>query len=281
MTNDELIIRDRSFTWKKRTYLMGVLNVTPDSFSDGGEFSNLAAALSQAKYLVESGADILDIGGESTRPNSEEVSLSEELNRVLPVIKAIRKELNIPISVDTTKSEVAKAAILAGADIVNDISGATFDSEMLPIVAELGVPIVLMHIRGTPQTMQKLTDYQDLIGEIFQFLKKQIDAAVAAGINPDKIIIDPGIGFAKNYQQNLEILRRLSEFKTLNCPILVGVSRKSFIGQILNQPDAKQRVWGTGAACCAAIANSADILRVHDVKEMRDVSLVADAIWRV
>jgi dihydropteroate synthase len=281
MTNDELIICDRTFTWKKRTYLMGVLNVTPDSFSDGGEFHNLDAALSQAKYLVESGADILDIGGESTRPNSEKVSLSEELNRVLPVIKAIRKELTIPISVDTTKAEVAKAAVLAGADIVNDISGATFDPEMLSTVADLGVPIVLMHIRGTPQTMQKLTDYQDLIGEILQFLKQQINAAIAAGIDPSKIIIDPGIGFAKNYQQNLEILRRLSEFKSLNCPILVGVSRKSFIGHILNQPDAKQRVWGTGAACCAAIANSADILRVHDVKEMRDISLVADAIWRV
>jgi len=151
----------------------------------------------------------------------------------------------------------------------------------LPTVAELGVPIVLMHIRGTPQIMQKLTDYQDLIGEILQFLKLQINAAIAAGINPDKIIIDPGIGFAKNYQQNLEILRKLPEFKTLNCPILVGVSRKSFIGHILNQPDTKQRVWGSGAACGAAIANSADILRVHDVKEMRDVSLVADAIWRV
>lgn len=281
MTSDELIIGDRTFTWKKRTYLMGVLNVTPDSFSDGGEFNNLNAALSQAKYLVESGADILDIGGESTRPNSEAVPLEEELNRVLPVIKAIRQELTIPISVDTTKAAVAKAAVVAGADIVNDISGATFDAEMLPTVAELGVPIVLMHIRGTPQTMQKLTDYQDLIGEILQFLKQQVNAAVAAGIDPGKIIIDPGIGFAKNYQQNLEILRRLSEFQVLNCPILLGVSRKSFIGHILNQPDAKQRVWGTGAACGAAIANSADILRVHDVKEMRDISLVADAIWRV
>lgn len=281
MTSDKLTIGDRTFTWKKRTYLMGVLNVTPDSFSDGGEFNNLNAALSQAKYLVESGADILDIGGESTRPNSENISLEEELNRVLPVIKAIRQELTIPISVDTTKAAVAKAAVIAGADIVNDISGATFDAEMLPTVAELGVPIVLMHIRGTPQTMQKLTDYQDLIGEILQFLKQQVNAAVAAGIDPGKVIIDPGIGFAKNYPQNLEILRRLSEFQALNCPILVGVSRKSFIGHILNQPDAKQRVWGTGAACCAAIANSADILRVHDVKEMRDISLVADAIWRI
>ncbi|MFB2836484.1 dihydropteroate synthase [Floridanema evergladense] len=281
MTNDELIIRDRTFVWGKRTYLMAVLNVTPDSFSDGGDFYNLNAALSQAKYLVESGADILDIGGESTRPGSQKVSVEEELNRILPVIEVIRKDSTIPISVDTTKAEVAKAAILAGADIVNDISGATFDSKMLPTVAQLGVPIVLMHIRGTPQNMQSLTDYQDLIEEISQFLKQQINAAITSGVEPNKIIIDPGIGFAKNYQQNLEIIRRLSEFSALNCPILVGVSRKSFIGYILNQPDAKQRVWGTGAACCAAIANSADILRVHDVKEMRDVSLVADAIWRV
>jgi dihydropteroate synthase len=280
MTNEKLTIADRTFTWKKRTYLMGVLNVTPDSFSDGGEFNNLNAALSQAKYLVESGADIIDIGGESTRPGSAEISVEEELNRVLPIIKAIRKELTIPISVDTTKAAVAKAAVIAGADIVNDISGATFDAEMLPTVAKLGVPIVLMHIRGTPQTMQKLTDYQDLIGEILQFLQQQINGAISAGIEPGKIIIDPGIGFGKNYQQNVEILRRLPEFQVLNCPILVGVSRKSFIGHILNQPDAKQRVWGTGAACAAAIANSADILRVHDVKEMRDISLVADAIWR-
>jgi dihydropteroate synthase len=281
MTHEKLTIRDRTLIWKKRTYLMGVLNVTPDSFSDGGEFNNLNTAVSQAKYLVESGADILDIGGESTRPGSQEISVEEEINRVLPIIQAIRKELTIPISVDTTKAAVAKAAVVAGADIVNDISGGTFDPEMLPTVAKLGVPIVLMHIRGTPQTMQKLTDYQDLIGEILQFLEQQINCAIAAGIDPGQIIIDPGIGFAKNYQQNLEILRKLREFQNLNCPILVGVSRKSFIGQILNQPDAKQRVWGTGAACSAAIANSADILRVHDVKEIREISLVADAIWRI
>ncbi len=151
---------------------------------------------------------------------------------------------------------------------------------MLPTIAQLNVPIVLMHIRGKPQTMQQLTDYQDLIGEIYQFLKRQIEVVIASGISRNKIIIDPGIGFAKNYKQSLEILRRLSVFRSLNCPILVGTSRKSFIGHILNQPDPKARVWGTAAACCAAIANGADILRVHDVKEMRDVCCVADAIFR-
>ena len=276
-----MIIGDRTFNWGQRTFLMGVLNVTPDSFSDGGEFDSLNTALAQARYLIESGADIIDIGGESTRPGAAEISPEEELNRVLPLIEAIRQESSIPISVDTTKASVAKASVAAGADMVNDISGATFDPEILPTLAELDVPIALMHMRGTPQTMQKLTDYRDLIGEISEFLSNQIAAAVAAGIDRSKIIIDPGIGFAKNYDQNLEILRRLSEFRSLECPILVGPSRKSFIGHILNQPDAKQRVWGTGAACCAAIANYADILRVHDVREMRDICRVADAIWRV
>lgn len=273
-------IGDRTFDWGSKTYLMGVLNVTPDSFSDGGQFDTLTDALAHAEYAIEAGADILDIGGQSTRPGAEEVSLTEELNRVLPIIKSIRQQSSIPISVDTTKAAVAKAAVAAGADIINDISGATFDPEMLPTVAELAVPIVLMHLRGTPQTMQKMTDYQDLIGEISQFLESRIAAAETAGIDKSKIIIDPGIGFAKNYQQNLEILRKLPKFSSLQCPILVGVSRKSFIGHILNQPDPKQRVWGTGAACCAAISFGADILRVHDVKEMADVCRLADAIYR-
>ncbi|MCL1470912.1 dihydropteroate synthase [Argonema antarcticum] len=273
-------IRDRTFNWGHSTYLMGVLNVTPDSFSDGGEFSAPNSALAQARYLLEAGADILDIGGQSTRPGSADISKEAELDRVLPIVNSIRQESSVPISVDTTKASVARAAVAAGADMVNDISGATFDPEMLPTVAELGVPIVLMHIRGTPQTMQQMTDYQDLVGEIYEFLLSRIAAAVAAGIDQTKIIVDPGIGFAKTYNQNLEILRRLGEFRLLGCPILVGLSRKSFIGHILNQPDPKQRVWGTGAACCAAISFGADILRVHDVKQMHDVCRVADAIFR-
>ncbi|MBW4563278.1 MAG: dihydropteroate synthase [Mojavia pulchra JT2-VF2] len=278
--HSELIIRGRCFQWGKQTYLMGVLNVTPDSFSDGGEFSTTTAAVAQAQALVASGADIIDVGGQSTRPGAEQITLAEEMERVVPVVQELRQHISVPISVDTTRASVARASVAAGADLINDISGGTFDSEMLPTVADLSVPIVLMHIRGNPQTMQKLTDYQDLIAEINSFLAKQIAAAITAGIEQQKMIIDPGIGFAKNHEQNLEILRRLRSFKALNCPILVGASRKSFIGRILNQPDPKARVWGTAAACCAAIFNGADILRVHDVKEMRDVSLVADALFR-
>ncbi|MFS8119418.1 MAG: dihydropteroate synthase [Microcoleus sp.] len=286
MTNNpkKITIRNQSFEWGKRTYLMGVLNVTPDSFSDGGEFYSIESALAQAENMVKSGVDIIDIGGQSTRPGAAEISLTEELNRVIPVVEMLRQKADIfadtPISVDTTRAEVAKAAVEAGADLINDISGATFDSEMLSTVSKLGVPIILMHLRGTPQTMQKMTDYRDLIGEIGEFLESRIAAAVAAGIDKSQIIIDPGIGFAKTYSQNLEILRELPKFSFLECPILVGVSRKSFIGQILNQPEAKQRVWGTAAACTGAIANSADILRVHDVREMHDVCQVADAIFR-
>ncbi len=273
-------LRDRSFQWGQRTYLMGILNVTPDSFSDGGCFHDLDAAVAQVQKLADAGMDILDIGGQSTRPQAEDLSLQDELARVVPVIKAIRKVSDIPLSVDTTKAAVAEAAIAAGADVVNDISGATYDSEMLSTVARLGVPIILMHIRGTPQTMQQLTDYADLSGEIVAFLRSRIDAAVAAGIPRHRIAIDPGLGFAKTGPQNLELLKDLSGFQPLGCPILIGPSRKSFIGAILDQPDPTQRVWGTSAACCAAIAAGADILRVHDGPQMYDVCRVADAIWR-
>lgn len=282
MTNNkqQITIRKHSFTWGERTFLMGVLNVTPDSFSDGGDFYNSAAALTQAQRLVEAGADIIDVGGQSTRPNAPQVSEDEELNRVLPVVKLLRSNLLVPISVDTTRASVAQQSVEVGADMVNDISGGTFDPDMLPVVAQLDVPIVLMHIRGTPQTMQQLTQYQDLVGEIYEFFQRQIAAALTAGIKRSHLIIDPGIGFAKTAEQNWEILRQLPRFHDLGVPILVGPSRKSFIGHILNQPDPKQRVWGTAAACCGAISGLADILRVHDVREMRDVCRVADAMWR-
>lgn len=267
-----------TFYWGQKTYIMGVLNVTPDSFSDGGQFNTLESAIAQAAQLIQDGADILDIGGQSTRPNADQVSLREELDRVIPVIQAIRQKFEIPISVDTTRSQVAKEAIAAGADLINDISGAVFDSDMLLTVGQLGVPIILMHMRGTPKTMQSLTQYENLIEEIYQFLHERIESAIAHGIT--RIMIDPGIGFAKKYDQNLEILRRLHAFQALNCPILVGASRKSFIGQILGQPDPQKRVWGTVGACVSAIANGADVVRVHDVAEMRDAGRVADAIWR-
>lgn len=285
-----LPLREQTFAWGTETYLMGILNVTPDSFSDGGRFNSLDSALAQAAYLVKAGAHLLDIGGQSTRPQAEEIAIEVELQRVVPVIQALRSlpshpsvsvsVSSIPISVDTTRAVVAQAAIEAGADLVNDISGATYDARMLPTIAELGVPIVLMHIRGTPKTMQQLTTYQDLMGEIYEFLARRIEAAVSRGIDPNRILLDPGIGFAKTFTQNLEILRQIPKLRNLGCPILIGTSRKSFIGHILEQPDPQQRVWGTAATCCAAIAGGADLLRVHDVAEMREVCRVADAIWR-
>ena len=275
-----LNIRDRAFNWGKRTYIMGILNVTPDSFSDGGELDTVETALDRAKEMINNGADIIDIGGESTRPNAEAVSIDEELDRVIPVIRQLRQASTIPISIDTTKAEVAKSAIAAGADIVNDISGATYDETMLSTVAQLNVPIILMHIRGTPKTMQSMTQYQDVVTEILDFLKIQIAKAIACGIERSNIIIDPGIGFAKTANQSLELLQRQAELKMLNLPILVGVSRKSFMRPILNKDNAKERVWGTAAACYGAIARGADIIRVHDVAQMYDVRRVADAIER-
>ncbi len=278
-------IRGREFVWGDRTYLMGVLNVTPDSFSDGGEFDTVSAALAQAKALVDAEIDILDIGGQSSRPGAKPTTLTEECDRVIPVIKAIREAdqetlRNMPISVDTTRAAVAKAALAAGADMINDISGGTYEPETLLVVAEFDAPIVLMHLRGTPETMQQMTDYDDLMGEIIRFLAAQADKAVAAGINPKKIVVDPGIGFAKTVTQNITILRELAALKALNCPILVGTSRKSFIGKILDRPVAKDRVWGTAATCGCAIAHGADILRVHDGPAMRDVCRMADELWR-
>lgn len=280
MNQQPLVIRDQSFRWGEQTYLMGVLNITPDSFSDGGDYNDLEPALERASGLVAAGADILDIGGQSTRPGAKQISPEAELERVIPIIKRIRKHLNIPISVDTTRAEIAQQAVQAGADLINDISGGTFDPNMLPTVAELEVPMILMHIRGTPETMQQLTDYEDVVGEIVSVLQERIAAAEAAGIARSRLIIDPGIGFGKTAEQNLELLRHLDQFQALGVPLLVGTSRKSFIGKILGQDDPKKRVWGTASTCCAAIAQGADLLRVHDLPQLWDVTQVADAIWR-
>jgi dihydropteroate synthase len=273
-------IRDRTFNWGEKTYLMGILNVTPDSFSDGGQFDSVETALIQARDMIAHGVDIIDIGGESTRPHAEPVSVEQELQRVIPVIEQLRQISSIPISIDTTKAAVARQAIACRADIVNDISGGTFDAQMFTTVAQLNVPIILMHIRGNPQTMQSLTDYQDMVSEVAEFLTIQVNKAIASGISRSKIIIDPGIGFAKQAEQSLELLQRLNELKALSLPMLVGVSRKSFLRPILHQNDPKERIWGTAAACYGAIARGADILRVHDVLEMYDVCRVADAIER-
>jgi dihydropteroate synthase len=275
-------IDDRIFDWGSRTYLMAVLNVTPDSFSDGGRFSTVPQACAQALRLVKAGADILDIGGESTRPGAEPVELGEELRRILPAIEGIREQLGtVPISIDTTKAAVARAAVMAGAGLVNDVSGGTFDPEMLSTVADLGVPICLMHLRGTPTNMQQLTDYTDVVREVGDALLERVAAAIAAGIDPDNILVDPGIGFAKTAAQSIELLRNLQDLRErVGKPLLVGVSRKSFIGQILDRPDPEQRIWGTAAACAAAIERGTDLLRVHDVAEMIDVIRVTDALVR-
>lgn len=277
-------LRERSFHWGDRTYLMGILNVTPDSFSDGGDFYTLDRALAEVGRQVAAGADIIDVGGQSTRPGSTPISLDEELDRVIPIVQEIRGQLEacatVPISIDTTRAAVAREAIAAGADLVNDISGGTFDADMLPVIANSGVPIILMHLRGTPQTMQQLTDYDDLIGEIYRVLESRIKTALEVGIERSRLIIDPGIGFAKTWDGNLEILRKTASFKSLGVPLLMGPSRKSFIGHLLDRSEPKQRVWGTAAACVAAIAGGVDILRVHDVAQMYDVCRVADAIFR-
>jgi dihydropteroate synthase len=278
-----LTLRSHKFAWGDRTYIMGVLNVTPDSFSDGGRFQTVNAAIDRAIQMVSAGVDIIDIGGESTKPGAASVDEQTELERTIPVIEAIRQNpdiRDIPISIDTTKAAVAEAAIQAGADLVNDVSGGKFDPQMLETVARLQVPYILMHMRGTPTTMQQMTDYVDIVGEILEYFGTQIDRAIAAGIDRAQIIIDPGIGFSKTYQQSIELIRQLDKFQRLDLPLLVGVSRKSFIGKILNQPDPNRRLWGTAAACCAAIDRGVDLLRVHDVAEMVDVCRVADVMFR-
>ncbi len=284
MDDRRLVIRGQEFHWGSRTYIMGVLNVTPDSFSDGGRFQMVEMATNHAVEMVVAGADLIDIGGESAKPGATPVDEQTELARVIPIITAIRQHptiSNIPISIDTTKANVARSAIQAGADIVNDVSGGTQDPQMLPTVGHLAVPYIMMHMRGTPITMQQMTDYVNVVAEILTFFASQINCAIDCGIDRANIIIDPGIGFAKTYQQSIEIIRNLDRFHQLDLPILIGVSRKSFIGKILDRPDPQQRIWGTAAACCAAIAHQADILRVHDVSEMIDVSRVADVMFRV
>jgi len=259
---------------------MGILNMTPDSFSDGGCYLDKGLAVERAFRMAEEGADIVDIGGESSRPGSEAVALDEELKRVIPVIEAIASKLSVPVSIDTYKAEVARRAIDAGASIVNDISGLLFDNGMAKMVAECRVPVVLMHIRGTPRDMQRSPGYEALIPEIVDYLRTSIRIAEEAGIDGSNIVIDPGIGFGKTAEHNLRILKDLAEFEVLQKPILVGVSRKAFIGRILDDAATDQRLEGTAAAVSIAIMNGANIIRVHDVKEMAKAAKVADAIKR-
>jgi dihydropteroate synthase len=258
---------------------MGVLNVTPDSFSDGNGFFTTEKAVARAFEMEEEGADIIDIGGESTRPFAQPVDEADEIKRVIPVIEKLAGRLNIPISIDTYKSAVAEKALAAGAEIVNDISALSFDERMAEIVAATGAGLVLMHTRARPSIMQKETDYGSIISEIFAVLRQAVDKAESAAVTRERIVIDPGIGFGKNVSGNLDIIRRLAEFKAIGRPILVGASRKSFIGQILGR-ETGERLFGTSATMAIALANGASIFRVHDVKEMRDVLDMSMALCR-
>jgi dihydropteroate synthase len=260
----------------ERTWLMGVLNVTPDSFSDGGRASNLDAALRLGLELAEDGADVLDVGGESTRPGAAAISASEERSRVVPVIEGLVRRGVARVSVDTTKAEVADAALDVGASIVNDVSALSFDAEMASLVARRGAAAVLMHLRGTFGEMHRSPLYADVMGEIVSELGARVAAAVAAGIPRRKLLVDPGVGFSKTAAHSLEALRRLHELAALGCPVLVGPSRKSFIGAVLDVP-VHGRLLGTASAVAAAVLGGAHVVRVHDVREMREVARIADA----
>lgn len=268
---------NKTFDLSSRTHIMGILNVTPDSFSDGGKFDDPKKAIERGLQMAEEGADIIDIGAESTRPGAEPLPAEDELNRIIPVLEGLRHRIDTPISIDTYKSTVAEAALKAGAHLINDISGLRFDPRMKEIVAQYRIPVVMMHIKGEPRNMQQNPHYDDVIGEIHDYFAEGIRSAAAAGIDRNKIIIYPGIGFGKRLQDNYEIIRRLSEFQDLGCPILIGPSRKSFIGSVLSLPP-DQRLEGTLAAVAIGIQNGAHLVRVHDVKEVRRTCRIADIL---
>ncbi len=270
---------NHSLEFGKRTLVMGIVNVTPDSFSDGGQYYNPEVAISHAKELVSEGADIIDIGGESTRPGSEAVSLDDELARVIPVIKGISNEVSVPISIDTCKSQVAKAALDAGASIINDISAMRFDPKIADISAKYGVPLILMHMKGTPRDMQKNPEYTDVLSVIGEFLKERVEFAVSKGVLREMIIIDPGVGFGKKLEHNYEIIKNLGELEKLQLPILIGTSRKSVIGNTLDL-DVTERLEGSLATVTMSVINGADIVRVHDVKETVRAVKMTDAIYK-
>lgn len=268
------------FSWDRftldftgNTLIMGILNVTPDSFSDGGEFFDIDKAVARAHQMVEEGAHIIDIGGQSTRPGSLPVSIDEEIRRTAPVIEAIAKKISVPISIDTYQAEVARVAIKAGASMINDISGLRFDPEMAGVAAQAGVPVVLMHIKGTPRDMQKDPTYEALIPEILDYLRESIQIARKAGI--EQIMIDPGIGFGKTFEDNLEIISSLEEFTRLGYPLLVGPSRKAFIGHMLGGAPENERLEGTAVVVTACVLGGAHVVRVHDIKEISKVITVS------
>jgi dihydropteroate synthase len=277
-----LKLPSRTLVLGERTLIMGVLNVTPDSFFDGGQFLDPDRAIEHAIAMESAGADLLDIGGESTRPGSQEVLASEELDRILPVLEGLRRRIKTPISVDTRRAAVVELALRAGAEIINDVSGLKNDPRIAEVAARQRVPLILMHMRGEPRTMQKTGFARDTLRDVTQGLRKSVDAARKAGVAKSQIILDPGIGFGKSFAQNYELLERLPELAKLGYPLLVGTSRKGFLGATLARDDKpappEERIWGTAATVTAAILNGAHIVRVHDVAEMIQVARVADCL---
>ncbi len=272
-----LTVRGEARVLGDRTWVMGILNLTPDSFSDGGRFGATDAAVAGGVAMFEAGADVVDVGGESTRPGAAPMSAEDEIRRVCPAIAGLRRRGHGFLSVDTTKAAVARAALDAGADIVNDVSGFRFDPALPRVVAEAGAPVVLMHVRGDFATMHRDPRYRDVVAEVASELRGSLEAARGAGIEAERILLDPGIGFAKDAEHSLEVLRRLPELHALGCPLLVGPSRKSFIGKVLDKP-VDERLFGTAAAVAASILAGAHVVRVHDVAEMTQVARVCDAI---
>lgn len=278
MTLKPMFWKARQITFSfERPLIMGILNLTPDSFYDGGKFLSPDRALDQALRLVQEGADLLDIGAESTRPGARPISEEEELNRLLPVLDRLKSEISIPISIDTTKSSVAREALKQGACVINDVSGLHQDERLADVVSEFGAGLILMHRRGTPMTMQLATDYDDLIEDVSRELTESVARAESHGVSAEHIVIDPGIGFSKRAEQNLEILERLGEFKRFGRPILIGPSRKSFIGTVVNAAPDK-RLFGTVAACVLAFERGANLFRVHDVWAVKEALAVTNAI---
>jgi dihydropteroate synthase len=262
-----------------RPLVMGVLNVTPDSFSDGGRYNTVTGAAEHAREMRREGADIIDVGGESTRPGSEPVDAGEEMSRVLPVIKELASELSVTISIDTRKAEVAAAAIEAGAEIINDVSALREDPEMAALAADTGVPVVLMHMQGEPKNMQENPTYGEVVGEVVGWLEERAEYAAAEGIDEGKLIVDPGFGFGKRLSHNLELLRRLGEFHRLGLPLMVGTSRKSMLGMILDA-ESDERLYGSLATVATAVMSGCHFVRVHDVGPTMDVVKVCEAVRR-
>jgi len=275
------VLGARRFRWGERTYLMGVLNVTPDSFSDGGLSASLERAVAHGLSLASAGADLIDVGGESTRPGAAEVSVEEELQRVLPVVEALRSQCEVPLSIDTRKAEVARAALAAGATLVNDVTGFLGDSALASVTAQAGAAACLMHMKGTPGTMQQSPTYDDLVAEVLEGLSASVASAEAAGIPRGRIWVDPGIGFGKTFEHNLFLLRHLRELRLLGCPVVLGTSRKAFLGALLGGKPPEERLLGTVASVvAAAVEGGVDVVRVHDVAEVREALTVVDAIRR-